>query len=147
MTGGYLFSVASLETRFRITVVLAVCCLAIGGFDFLRTASFVLNAEQAHAVVVTASSRGSGQYRMFKGHPEVVEFSDLDGIVHTTTLYYGQPGRHPPGTTVEVLYKPYDPAGTARYRDSGQLWTLSGCLMLMGALFLAGALAVRKRGY
>lgn len=147
LLGSYAFSVASLETRFRTTVVIAVCCLAVGGFEFLRTASFVLRAEQAPAVVVTASSRGSGQYRMFKGHPEVVEFSDLDGVVHTATVYYGQPGRHPPGTTVKILYKPLDPAGTARHGDFGQLWTLSGVLMLMGALFLTGAFAVRRRGY
>ncbi|WP_163990324.1 DUF3592 domain-containing protein [Pyxidicoccus caerfyrddinensis] len=138
---------ASPETGFRIIFVVSVSCLVIGVVGLLRTASFVLSAEPANAVVVTASSRGDGQYRLFKGYPEVVQFSDLNGIVHTPTVYYGQPGRHPPGTAVKVLYKQLDPAGTARYGHFGQLWVLPGCVTLMGAMFLFAAFVVRNRVY
>lgn len=147
MTGCYAVSVASPELGFRILVVASVSCLVIGGLGLLRTASFVLSAKPANAVVLTASSQGDGQFSFFKGAPEVVQFSDLNGIVHTPTLYYGQSGRHPPGTSVKVLYKQLDPAGTARHADFGQLWLLPVCVMLLGAIFLYTAFGVRSRMY
>lgn len=137
---------ASLESRFWGTLAIAVPCLVFGGFDFLRTASFVLHAEPAQAVVVSASSRKSGQYRTFKGYPEVVTFSDSDGNEHTATVY-GQPGRHQPGTSVKILYKLYDPAGTARYAYPGQLWALPGSMLVIGLGGVTGAFVIRKRGY
>ncbi len=77
----------------------------------------------------------------------MITFSDSYGNVHTTTLYYGQPGRHPQGSTVKLLYKKHDPAGTVRYGEAGQLWVVSNAFLLIGAIWLAGAFKVRKDGY
>jgi hypothetical protein len=139
--------VSFFDNRFRTMSVISVCFLALGALALLHAASFVLSAEPASAVVVAASSRGSGQYRLFKGHPEVVRFSDVDGIEHTATVYYGQPGRHPRGSTVQLLYKPSDPVGTARYGDFGQLWAVPSALVMLGAISLVGAFSVRSHGY
>ncbi|HEX8437799.1 DUF3592 domain-containing protein [Archangium sp.] len=127
-------------------LVIAAPCLAFGGFNFMHTLRFVLYAEAAQGVVVSESSRGDGSYIMFKGYPEMITFSDSAGNVHTTTLYYGQPG-HRMGKTVKILYKQHDPAGTARYGGADQLWVLSGAFLGIGAMWLTGAFVVRKRGY
>jgi hypothetical protein len=127
-------------------LVIAVPCLAFGGFNFMHTLRFVLYAEAAQGVVLTESSRGDGTYIMFKGYPEQISFSDSSGKVHTTTLYYGQPGFRM-GKTVKILYKQHDPAGTARYGDAGQLWPLSVAFLFIGAMWVYGAFVVRKRGY
>jgi hypothetical protein len=134
------------ENRFRAMLVIAVPCLAFGGFDFMRTLRFVAYSEAANGVVASESSRGDGTYIMFKGYPELITFSDSNGNVHTTTLYYGQPG-HRLGKTVKILYKQYDPAGTARYGEANQLWILPGAFLFIGALWMYGAFVVRKRGY
>jgi hypothetical protein len=138
---------ASLDNRVWSTLAIAVPCLVFGIFDFLRTAAFVLHAESANAVVVSESTRHNGQYRTFKGYPEVVTFSDPDGNAHTATVYYGQPGHHPKGTSVKILYKLYDPAGTARYAYFGQLWMLSTAMLAIGLMGTTGAFVIRARGY
>ncbi|QRN97409.1 hypothetical protein JRI60_52185 [Archangium violaceum] len=127
-------------------IVIAVATLAFSGFEFLRTFRFVLYAEAAQAVVVS-SSRERGQYLMFKGYPERVTFSDSSGNEHTAAIYYGQPGLHRLGKTVKVLYKEYDPVGTARYGDASQLWLLPGAFLFVGAMGLYSAFVVRNRGY
>jgi hypothetical protein len=134
------------KSRFWAMIIIAVPCLAFGGFHFMNTLRFVLYAEAAQGVVMTESSRGDGTYIMFKGYPELISFSDSSGKEHTTTLYYGQPG-HRIGKTVKILYKQYDPAGTARYGDAGQLWIFSGPFLFIGAMGVYGAFVVRKRGY
>ncbi|WNG37726.1 hypothetical protein F0U60_31530 [Archangium minus] len=136
-----------IQSRFWTTVVIAVPCLAFGGFEFMTTLRFVLYAEASHGVVVSASQRGDGQYTMFKGYPEVITFSDSDGNEHTTTLYYGQPGHHPPGSSVKILYNRYDPARTARYGFAAQLWLIPGAFLFIGAFGLTGAFVIRNRGY
>ena len=82
----------------------------------------------------------------FVGHPEVLTFSDSDGNVHTTTIYNGQPSNRQPGTTVKLLYRRSNPAGSARYGDAKQLWGFSGGLVFIGALWLFGMFLSWTRG-
>jgi hypothetical protein len=133
------------NSRAWALIFIAGCFLAVGGFGSLRTLRFVLYAKEAQGVVVSSSERGDGQYMTFIGYPEVIKFSDSDGVEHTTTLYNGQPTNHRPGTPVKILYWWNDPARTARYGDSKQLWGLSRGFLLVGALWLFGAFSSWKR--
>ncbi|HZI08116.1 MAG TPA: DUF3592 domain-containing protein [Archangium sp.] len=134
------------NSRAWALLVIAVPFLAVGGFGLLRTSQFVLRAEATDGVVVASSHRGDGQYMTFVGHPEVLTFSDSDGNVHTTTIYNGQPSNRQPGTTVKLLYRRSNPAGSARYGDAKQLWGFSGGLVFIGALWLFGMFLSWTRG-
>jgi hypothetical protein len=76
----------------------------------------------------------------------VLTFKDSYGNEHTTTIYYGQPSNHQPGTTVMLLYRQRDPAGTARSGDANQLWGLSIAFLSADALWLYGMFRARIHG-
>jgi hypothetical protein len=133
--------VATLESRIWTTIVIAVPCLLYGGFDFIRTASFVARSEAAEATVV-----GVGDQVAMKGYPVALTFSDSNGQVQSLTLYSGRRMRYPPGTTAEILFKIDDPSGTARFARIVDLWALPGSLLLLGAAGLTAAMILRRRG-
>ena len=113
-------------------MVIGLCALAFAGWQAVQTFYFLRSAAVAQGVV--APDTPDSTSAKTAGHPTIT-FRTSDG----RKIAYEQDGMGPTrvGSTVRVLYRPNDPAGTARASSFLVLWQAVVWPLVMGVGFIA----------
>lgn len=120
-----------------VCLLLAFAMGAIGAWLYARTSGFIAEAVSVEGTVVevrpTQGSDGTSYHTVF-------EYEDADGRTHRkVTSWSSNPPAYAVGETVEVLYRPTDPAD-GRIRSFLSLWFIPAVVGGMALCPLIGGL-------